>query len=183
METIKKEVEHASDALKRVLGFSHIDNFEQKRINLPQIIQKSINIIRSHFDIPSTLFSLDIPQLLYITGDEYQLQEAFVNVIKNAVEALKDINNDTKISITLKQHNHSANLTVSDKGIGMDKNFQNIATKPFITTKAPMEGIGLGLYITQYIIAQHGGHMMFRGQKNQGTTAIITLPCLPKNNN
>jgi signal transduction histidine kinase len=183
IKTIKKEVKLASTVIKKVLGFSHVDNFEQKRINLPQIIQGSLDIVHTHFDIPSHLFSLDIPRSLYIPGDEYQLREAFVNIIKNAVEALKTTNNDSTISITLKQHNHSAILTVSDKGIGMDKDLQNIVNKPFITTKPPSEGTGLGLYITQYIISQHGGQMSFSSQKNQGTNVIITLPCSPKTKN
>ncbi|MCW5551105.1 MAG: PAS domain-containing protein [Verrucomicrobiae bacterium] len=118
-----------------------------------------------------------------IQGDNYQLEQAFVNLFLNAVEAM-----DTKGSLTVGTEtvipSASPNeppqicVTITDSGIGVAP--ENLARlfEPFFTTKN--HGTGLGLPITRRILQEHKGDIRVRSQLNRGTTFTVLLPATPR---
>ncbi len=118
-----------------------------------------------------------------IQGDNYQLEQAFVNLFLNAVEAM-----DTKGSLTVGTETvipaASPNeppqicVTITDSGIGVAPENLSRLFEPFFTTKN--HGTGLGLPITRRILHEHKGDIRVQSRLNQGTTFTVLLPATPR---
>jgi len=104
-------------------------------------------------------------------GDPAQLQQAIVNLLKNAHESGSDKND---IKITVKSIKNTTELQILDRGTGMsDKNLKN-ALLPFYSTK--QKGTGLGLPLCREIIEAHGGKMLLNNRTKKGLAVIVILP-------
>lgn len=111
-----------------------------------------------------------------IYGNRSELQQVFLNLIINALDAMEEKGTTLKIYA---QHENEQFLKIfiEDDGIGMDEETQKNIFNPFFTTKDPGKGTGLGLYIVQYVVVnQHNGKIYVESQKNQGTKFITILP-------
>lgn len=108
---------------------------------------------------------------VYINGDYNRLKQVFINVIKNAKEAI-----EKKGEVTLKARsfNNTYVITIKDNGIGMSKEDENKIGTAFYTTKK--NGTGLGVCFSKEIIAKHDGAMKYISKEGKGTSVIITLP-------
>lgn len=108
---------------------------------------------------------------IIIEGDYDRLKQVFINIIKNAKEA---INGKGKVILSAKRSKSNYIITIKDNGMGMDKEtIQNIGT-PFYTTKK--NGTGLGVCLSKEIIERHLGTICYTANKNKGTIVKITLP-------
>jgi CheY-like chemotaxis protein len=96
-----------------------------------------------------------------------------MNLCTNARDALPD---GGQISIKGVNKGDSAEISVSDTGIGMDEETQNKCFDPFFTTKDSGKGTGLGLSTTYGIIKNHGGDIRVKSEPGKGTTFLLTLP-------
>ena len=108
---------------------------------------------------------------VYINGDYNRLKQVFINVVKNAKEAI-----EKKGEVTLKARpfNNTYVITIKDNGIGMSKEDENKIGTAFYTTKK--NGTGLGVCFSKEIIAKHDGTMKYISKEGKGTSVIITLP-------
>lgn len=108
---------------------------------------------------------------VYILGDETQLKQVLINLIKNAIEI---VDGNGKVNVILSIHEKMAVLTVEDNGIGMPEEIVKKIGTPFFTTK--VSGNGLGLSICYNIIHSHGGEIEVDSEVGKGTKFAITLP-------
>lgn len=111
-----------------------------------------------------------------IWGDPYYLHDAFHNIIENALDAMPDEGTLT-VETRLIQYRRKPKVLVeiSDTGVGMTQAFlENKLFRPFVSTKE--EGLGLGLFTSQQIIALHHGRIQVDSSPDTGTTFRITLP-------
>ncbi len=109
-----------------------------------------------------------------IMADRLRLEQVIINLLRNALDATKDVKNpriDLAISV-----DHSVHLTVSDNGHGME-NLENLF-EPFYTTKKPGEGVGLGLAISSGIVTDLGGRLLARNGDAGGAVFEVQLPIL-----
>jgi PAS domain S-box-containing protein len=122
------------------------------------------------------------PHDLIVNADRGQLEQVLMNLVTNARDAMPR-GGAINISTGLHRHGDSAPaafavLTVSDTGVGMDRETQEHIFEPFYTTKAVGEGTGLGLAIVYGIIEKHGGTIGISSEPGSGTTFRISLPLL-----
>lgn len=110
---------------------------------------------------------------IFIDGDYNRLNQVLVNVIKNSIEALENID-DACIEIYTKLDDNYVYLYVEDNGIGISDEDLVRIKEAFFTTKS--NGTGLGLSLSNEIINAHNGKMNFTSQKNKGTIVEIKLP-------
>jgi signal transduction histidine kinase len=142
------------------------------RLLEPQLRSKAINLNRSYAAVPDL-----------ISGDEFQLQQAFVNLLLNAVEAMGP---EGKLSLSTDLCSAPAPLdqptpprvriTIADSGIGIPAENMSRLFEPFFTTKP--NGTGLGLPITRRIIQEHSGEISVASDGAQGASFNIVLPSL-----
>ena len=104
-----------------------------------------------------------------------KLEQVFLNVINNAIEATE---NSGELIIRTKQINNEIKIVISDDGSGISQEHLSRVFDPFFTTKETNEGTGLGLSICHGIIEQHGGKIALGNNQQGGCDVIITLPAL-----
>ena len=102
-----------------------------------------------------------------------ELVQVFLNLTKNAYDAMKD---GGAFTVTTALAGDVARVTVSDTGCGMPSEIIDRIFDPFFTTKGPSEGTGLGLAICYDIVEKHGGKISVESKEGKGTTFSITLP-------
>ena len=108
---------------------------------------------------------------IYLNGDYERLKQVFVNVIKNSIESIAS---SGIIDIDIFCKEKYVTITISDNGIGMDKEELSNIKEMFYTTKK--NGTGLGVALSNEIVVAHEGKMNYESEKNIGTKCIITLP-------
>ena len=107
--------------------------------------------------------------------DSEKIKRVFINLIKNAVDAMP---NGGKLTIASKQVNDDLEFSFADTGIGISDEVMPKLFSPLFTTKA--QGMGFGLAICKRIIEAHGGKITVKTAKGKGTTFTVTLPIEPK---
>lgn len=106
-----------------------------------------------------------------IDGDENQIKQVFINILKNSIEAI-----GSKGTLEIATENSNSHIIVhfTDSGIGMSQSVIDNIFVPFYTTKE--QGTGLGMMISQKIIQEHNGDIKITSEPNVGTTVSIKLP-------
>jgi len=112
-------------------------------------------------------------QPLMVQGDASELRRVYINLIKNAIEAVHETEN-AMIMITAIVDGDHVMTNVIDNGGGIPKQMQDRIYEPNFSTKT--SGVGLGLAIAKQAVEQSGGHISFTTQQGQGTTMQIILP-------
>lgn len=133
----------------------------------PQLGKQTVRIVQN---LPKTSVST--------IGDAVRVEQIIVNLLRNAIDALKDIP-EPRIEITLSAE-EKATLSVKDNGPGFDD--PEALFEPFYTTKKPGEGVGLGLAISAGIATEMGGRLMAQNATPLGAIFTLELPLAqPKN--
>ena len=109
--------------------------------------------------------------------EEMQLQEIFINLINNAIQAVSAFRNSGgRIRITTRLDSGKVVATVADNGPGIDPDVAGKLFDPFVTTKAPGRGTGLGLSICYAIVKRYDGEILVESEPGQGATFKVILP-------
>lgn len=110
----------------------------------------------------------------YVEGNRGKIQQVIMNLMSNAKDALMQGVKDPVIHMNIDKDDSSIHLSVQDNGIGIPKADEGKVFESFFTTKA--DGTGIGLSISESIVAEHEGKLTFESIEHQGTTFVITLP-------
>ena len=113
------------------------------------------------------------PDLPKITADRVQFQQVFMNLILNAIEAMKDTAGELTIKTEPGQGGQLL-ISVSDTGVGLPAEKTDQIFNAFFTTKP--QGSGMGLTISRSIVESHGGRLWASANKGRGATFHFTLP-------
>jgi PAS domain S-box-containing protein len=173
MKIIVEQCESAISIVKRLLKFSKPSKKEFTRVNMNDMVQNIINLVKHQFQTCGVSikahFSEDIPA---IEADEKQIQEVFMNLMRNANEAMPEGG-----SIDIYTYSKSGKVFVDfkDNGEGISAEAKEKIFDPFFTTKE--KGTGLGLSVCYGIIKAHDGDLQLFSEKKEGTTARVSLPC------
>jgi len=177
LNTITKQIKDIEFLINEFSDFARMPKPVFKKINLNQIISRSINLHElSETDIKFNL-SKENPALK-INGDEEQLNRAFINLIKNSIESIheKKIKNADfkgKINIDIDDDSDYIYVTIVDNGVGFEQVDKAKMLTPYYTTKK--KGTGLGLAIVTKVFSDHNSTIVF-DSINNGAKVKITLP-------
>ncbi|WP_455668089.1 sensor histidine kinase [Phocaeicola sp.] len=131
--------------------------------NLSLLLQSDFEAARIHFTLRST------PSDIIITGDEKQLSQVFLNLLKNSIQALEGESNG-QVEVTL-EVTDKLYIRITDNGKGIPVELQEKIFVPFFTTKT--EGMGIGLSLCRQIIKKHGGDFYLSESRKGNTTFVI----------
>jgi PAS domain S-box-containing protein len=147
---------------------------QRELVDVNEIVSEMLALLRGEANRYSIVTRSDLaPDLPKITADRVQLQQVFMNLMLNAIEAMKDTGGELKIKTELGQEG-SLLISVSDTGVGLPAENINEIFNAFFTTKP--EGSGMGLAISRSIIESHGGRLWATGNDGRGATFQLTLP-------
>jgi len=146
-------------------------DFSKTDIN--EVIRSTVYVMeKSNLDVR---FNQYLEKDIYISGNPVELNQVFVGLIQNSIQAVAPPNKPI-IEIRTKTRDKSVIISFSDNGIGINKTDQNRVFEPFYTTKNPGEGTGLGLFIAYSIIKKHSGEIKIESDPGLGTTVTLFLP-------
>lgn len=152
-------------------------------VHMNTIAQNAISILRAHGreneKLISTDFSADIPT---IHGNAKQLEQVLLNLVMNASQASSGANGQVSVATRFDLDGGVVIVEVADQGVGIDPENMPRLFDPFFSTRIDEGGSGLGLYISKYIVDEHGGTIAVESQVGKGSTFRITLPCSRRNN-
>lgn len=186
VETASLQILSQTDRIDRIvkslINFSRGDKSKRKayqHVNLKQVIEEAIELTSLGDEERRVDFFCAIDPELGIKSDPQQLIQMLLNLFSNALDASPDY---ARVYITGELLGDIIEITVSDRGIGIGKEIRDRVFEPFVTTKEPGQGTGLGLWVVFNLVSDLGGSVSLtspaRGS-DLGSTAIMRLPCKP----
>ena len=175
-DRINTSVRRGSRLVDGLLQFSRKQIKEEFAVvDLTGIISEVCQIIRKSFDQKIEI-QTELPEKLPILGDTTSLSQALMNLCTNARDAMPD---GGRLTIKAVREGIRAQVTVSDSGVGMDREVLGKCFDPFYTTKPIGKGTGLGLSTTYGIIKSHEGLISVDSKPNRGTTFKVLFSLAP----
>jgi two-component system NtrC family sensor kinase len=180
MEKIIYQTERCKKIVQNLLDFARTPSGDMEPLSINEVILTTLNLVKDQSIFHGIEVKTELaPELPSVMGDLSRLEEVFLNLFINAVDAMQG-KGTIKISSRLSSTG-MVKIYITDTGKGIDKAYLPHIFEPFFTTKEPGQGTGLGLSITYGIIQKHGGIIDVESEPGKGTTFAITLPPLNTN--
>jgi signal transduction histidine kinase len=176
-EVVGRELKRIDSLVSQMLRFAAPGKNEFASVHAHDLLDHSLRLVEHQ--ISGKLISLKrdysaAPDT--VRGDEFQLQQAFMNLLFNAIEAM-GTNGDLTVATEIAKDapgERQLQIKIKDTGVGIAPENLGRLFEPFFTTKK--NGTGLGLAISQRIVNEHGGGISTRSEVNKGSTFTISLP-------
>ncbi len=176
----------AGEALRAGSIVEHLRQFIEKgkprfeHADLCEIARNVTHLLGREIERERITLRLDLhPRPLPIHADRIQIEQVIVNLLQNAIDALRKARGQREIQLQVRATKDMAEVTVRDTGKGIPAAAAERTFEPFFTTKA--HGLGMGLAISRSIIEAHGGRILVkrRADGGRGTAVRFTLPLRP----
>jgi C4-dicarboxylate-specific signal transduction histidine kinase len=155
-------------------------------VHLNQAIEEVLLFSKRELELAGVVLKADFDSSMpNIEADRVQLQQVVLNLVRNAIEAMADVEGARVLSVSSKLTDSYASVSIADSGAGFDPAGRDHLFAPLYTTKS--HGLGLGLSICRKIISAHGGRLWAENDTTRGATFTFILPLhrsgrLPPNN-
>jgi signal transduction histidine kinase len=171
-----KDVSRASDIINRIVLLFKKDVPRRELADVNGVIQETIALLRSEASRYSISIHAELTEgLPNIMADRVALQQVLMNLMLNAIEAMKDMSPPGKLTITTRQdENRQLLISVTDTGVGLPPGHAEQIFTAFFTSKP--QGTGMGLPISRSIVESHGGRLWATSNSGPGATFQFALP-------
>ena len=185
---IQLAADRATTLTRQLLAFSRKQLLELKVVDVNAIVQDMERLVRPLIGENVELVTLLSHEAAHTRADAGQLEQVIMNLVVNAKDAMPDggrVTIQTQTTVVEEQHRRGQQfirpgsyvmLSVSDSGMGMDRETQSRIFEPFFTTKEKGKGTGLGLSTVYGIVKQTGGYVIVQSETGRGSTFHIYLP-------
>jgi len=190
LKKIENAVQGGAELTSQLIGYARKGRYRSKSIAINEIIentsqtfQKMKREITIHLELTQRPHAIE--------ADQGQMEQMLLNLYINAADAMPDggeiylktknvTHRDIKSRLYEARPGKYVRLTVSDRGVGIDKKIQHRIFDPFFTTKTIGKGTGLGLASVYGIVKSHEGYINVESKRGRGTTFFIYLPAADK---
>ena len=193
LDDIDSLVKRMSKITQHIRGFARQDTTEFMQVNVNETIESALTLLDEQLRLRDITVTLEPgPALPEITGEPFQLEEVWINLVVNARDALeekqKKLTDAGQVTTNYKKrlnistsHNQDSEIPfvevlITDNGTGLTQETKEKIFEPFFTTKEVGKGTGLGLSISNSIIESHGGEIKVESNEREGTTFRVILP-------
>ena len=168
--------QRASEIVRNLLDFSRSEQPVSEPVNIVQILRDTLKLVQNQVVLSGVEVERDLPSdLPIIHGNPKTLQQIFLNLFINAIQAMRD-GGTLAVRARTENGGHWLKVEVADTGTGIDPEDLPHIFEPFYTTKEVGRGTGLGLSVSYSIAQKHGGHIEVKSQKGAGSTFTVVLP-------
>ncbi|MGA3190878.1 MAG: ATP-binding protein [Candidatus Bathyarchaeia archaeon] len=170
-KVIEKDVEYSNKIINDLLEYSRDIKLDLNESNPGSMVKEALSAVKIPKKVEVADLTRDKPEMKVDTG---KMKRVFVNIIKNAVDAMPK---GGRLTIESRESNGDLEIVFSDTGVGMSEKTLGNIYRPLFTTKA--KGMGFGLAICKRFVEAHGGKIHVRSTVGKGSTFIVTLPIQP----
>ena len=177
VEAIIRDGTRASAVLVRTRGLLRQGERLRERLNVNDVVREVIALSEGELRRNEVSWGTDLPgKLPSVVADRILLQQVILNLIINAIEAVRAVSDRTRVLRIRTEEQPPSNIVVlvQDSGVGLDPEHSSRMFEAFYTTK--VEGVGMGLTISRSIIEAHGGRLWAIANDGPGSTFCFTLP-------
>ena len=172
---IVKDVTRAADIIGRISLLFKKGALQRQFVDVNELIREMIILLRSEASRYAISIRTELAEDLFkVMADRVQLQQVFMNLMLNGIDAMKETSGGSELIIKSEADNGQLLISVSDTGVGFPSEQADQIFKAFFTTKD--NGTGMGLPISRSIIESHGGRLWTAGTPGRGATFQFTLP-------
>ena len=180
LRVIHEQAERAGRIVRNLLTFARKGPAEQGRVNLNDVIQRTVLLMAHDLKLKDITVEKVLPTIPEILGDRHALQQAVLNLLNNAAQAVAENKPGRRRLICVNTwFDQRVRMRVSDSGPGIPDDVVPQLFTPFFTTKEPGQGTGLGLSITYSIVEAHGGRISVERPPDGGAAFLVDLPPAP----
>ena len=174
LSLMERETERTSGIVKNLLDFSRQREPHYRLVDINTILEETLMLVRNQINLQGievikSFFA--IPQTM---ADADQLKQAFMNIIINACEAMKEGEKRLTVETGFDNLKKDIKISIKDTGTGIPEEDMNKVFEPFYTTKE--KGTGLGLAVVYGIITKHKGRIDIVSKRGKGTAIELTIP-------
>ena len=168
------EIVRLSELLRKMLTFSKPDQKEKQSVDINVILDEILLLHKKQFKendiaiVPELTDGLD-----QVFASKNQLRQVFLNIFKNAGDAMPD---GGTLTVKTSSFENKICIEITDTGIGIKQENLTKIFDAFFTTKSSVKGVGLGLSVCYGFIIDHGGDISVASEEGVGTSFTITLP-------
>jgi signal transduction histidine kinase len=187
LDVIVRQSQRITKIIKHLLTFSRKNPPQLVPTEVPSVMDSTLDLLGNRIRRQGVKVVKSFPpDLPFVEGDPEQLQQVFLNIMLNAVQAMPSggelilegrVITDEGRTTECPQPK-SVEIQIRDTGEGMKPEVLEDIFKPFFTTKWDGKGTGLGLPISHGIVRDHGGNIRVKSEEGKGTAVGICLPCL-----
>jgi signal transduction histidine kinase len=176
VETMQEMSNRITLIVRQLLDYSRPTD-DKVDVSIESAMDGAVGLLGSKLNAKRLEIERDFAVSPPVLGVDNQIQQVFVNLIGNAIDATSEWG-----EITLGSSVDDDGMVIAyvkDTGVGVSPDIKDQLFEPFFTTKAPGKGTGLGLFICHTIVANHGGEMGVESVQGEGTTVWVKLPMSP----
>ncbi|MED1746780.1 transporter substrate-binding domain-containing protein [Brevibacillus borstelensis] len=167
---VPEEMERMNRILEDLLDYSRSKPLEIEETDLKMLVDSVLGLFAKRAVNEQVEMHIEVPQGIKVCLDRRRLKQVLINLMINALEAMST-SSVKRLHIKARESADGVELTVSDTGEGMSAEQLPHLFEPFFTTKT--QGIGLGLYVSDKIMREHGGRIDVSSTKGEGTTFTL----------
>ena len=173
---VVSEAGRSKNIISNLLDFARESSSQLEPLDMEQLLKDTIQLASNQVKLSGIKIQFHSTENLpRIHGDSQQLEQVFLNLILNAIDASPKGGKIQVIVLPADEPNYLA-VKVIDFGAGIAEHIMPSVFDPFFTTKGKGKGTGLGLSVSQGIVAKHGGRIRVSSAEGAGTTFTVSLP-------
>lgn len=174
LEVIVNETNRCKTIVKGLLDYARQTDPQKALSDISELVGKSINLISHQASLQNVKIEkkteLGLPKIMVDVG---QIQQVFINILLNAIEAMPQ---GGTLTVSSEVQDQMVAVRFTDTGVGIPKENLSKILDPFFTTKEQGKGTGLGLSVSYGIIERHRGKLEVKSKVGEGTTFTVKLP-------
>ncbi len=178
LDLIQGQSKRAARIVNELLNFSRKGDGPKVRVDLVRVLQQTLRFLGHQIQKRNVSVQVEpAPEPAEIIGYDNQIQQVFVNLIVNAMDAMPE---GGTLTVSFAHRAGTVVVSLSDTGVGMDEETRSSIFDPFFTTKEVGKGTGLGLAVVFNILRGHDAVVEVESQLGQGTTFQLSFPRAPR---
>ncbi|MEH6630046.1 MAG: ATP-binding protein [Halopseudomonas aestusnigri] len=176
-----EEISSLTERMGKITGelktFARKAPVEYQVVDLREALKRAIALMQTVCEQEGVTVQLrDLEDLVPVSGDIIRLEQVFVNLLRNAADAMQECDENT-ILVTLRRINDLVIVIVEDNGSGIEPEIMDQLFDPFFTTKDVGKGVGLGLSISYGIVKDFSGNIRAENFESGGARFVVEFPC------
>ncbi|MBP3039958.1 GHKL domain-containing protein [Bacillaceae bacterium Marseille-Q3522] len=177
MKLAIKEIDRAAAIVAAILTQAKMQSQRVQQTHVNEVICEVVKLFEAQAILEKITINADLPsEIIFVKLDANLLKQVLINIINNAIDALKDSQQQKEIFILTKKEADFVKISVKDTGCGINSSAISQIFSPLFTTKE--HGTGIGLSIAKKLLEKNNCRIYADSQKDKGTTFTIELPLL-----